>query len=151
MSDNIISTVKLFADDTSTFSAVNDANISVDKLNEDLQKVSEWDYKWKMSWNPDLNKQAPEVIFSRKLSKSTHPKIYFNNAPVFCANSQKHLGMYLDESLSFTYHIKEKMSKAIKGIGIIKKLNKTLPRYSLITIYCVYNVLCIKACYSQYP
>ena len=69
----------------------------------------------------------------------------------FCANSQKHLGMYLGESLSFTYHIKEKMSKAIKGIGIIKKLNKTLPRYSLITIYCVYNVLCIKACYSQYP
>ena len=45
-----------------------------------------------------LNKQAQEVIFSTKLSKSSHPKICFNNAPVFCANCQKHLGMYLDET-----------------------------------------------------
>ena len=27
------------------------------------------------------------------------------------------------------------MSKAMKGIGVIQKLNKTLPRHSLITIY----------------
>ena len=40
--DNIVSTVKLFADNTSIFSAVNDANISADELNTDLQKISEW-------------------------------------------------------------------------------------------------------------
>ena len=51
--DNIVSTVKLFADDISIFSAVNDANISADELNKDLQKISEWFYKWKMSFNPD--------------------------------------------------------------------------------------------------
>ena len=61
-----------------------------------------------------------EVIFSRKLNKLNHPKIYFNNAPVFRANWGKHLGIYWDESLNFSYHIKEKMSKAMKGIGIIK-------------------------------
>ena len=38
--DNIASTVKLFADDMSMFSAVNDANISADELNKDLQKIS---------------------------------------------------------------------------------------------------------------
>ena len=38
ITDNIVSTVKLFADDTSIFSAVNDANISADELIEDLQK-----------------------------------------------------------------------------------------------------------------
>ena len=41
ITDNIVSTVKLFADDTSIFSAVNDANISADELNKDLQKISE--------------------------------------------------------------------------------------------------------------
>ena len=41
ITDNILSTVKLFADDTSIFSAVNDANISADELNKDLQKISE--------------------------------------------------------------------------------------------------------------
>ena len=50
-----------------------------------------------MSFNPDLNKQAQEVVFSRKLNKASQPQITFNNAPVFCANWQKHLGMYLDE------------------------------------------------------
>ena len=63
------------------------------------------------------------MIFSRKLNKSNHPKIYFNNAPAFCANWKKHLGIYLDESLKFSYQSNEKISKAIKGIGIIMKLN----------------------------
>ena len=38
ITDNIVSTVKLFADDTSIFSAVNDAKISADEINKDLQK-----------------------------------------------------------------------------------------------------------------
>ena len=51
-----------------------------------------------MSFNPDLNKEAQEVVFSSKLSKSSHPKILFNNASVVSASWQKHLGMFLDES-----------------------------------------------------
>ena len=43
--------------------------------------------------------------------------------------------MYLDETLNFNLHIKEKMSKALKGIGIIKKLSRNLPQHSLVTIY----------------
>ena len=50
--------------------------------NKDLQKNFELAYKGKMSFNPDLNKQAQEVILSRKLNKSSHPKIFLNNAPV---------------------------------------------------------------------
>ena len=52
----------------SLFSVVHDSNISANELNNDLQKISEWAYKWKMSLNPDLNKQAQGVIFSRKLN-----------------------------------------------------------------------------------
>ena len=43
--------------------------------------------------------------------------------------------MFLDKSLNFSCQIKEKMPKTTKGIGIIKKLSKTLPWHSLITIY----------------
>ena len=31
-------------------------------------------------------------------------------------------------SLNFNYHIKEKMPKVIKGIGIIKKIHKIFPQ-----------------------
>ena len=85
-----------------------------------------------MSFNPDLNKQAQEVMFSRKLNEPSHPKIAFNSAPFVSADWQKHLGMYLDKDLNFNLHIKEKMSKAMKGIGVIQKLNKTLPCHSVI-------------------
>ena len=39
ITDNMVSTVKIFANDTSIISAVNDANISADELNQDLQNI----------------------------------------------------------------------------------------------------------------
>ena len=64
LSNGIISDVKLLADDTSIFLTVCAPNTMADSLNKDLQKISEWGYKWKMSFNPDPTKQAQEVIFS---------------------------------------------------------------------------------------
>ena len=55
LSDDLVSTVKLFADGTSLFSVVHESNISANELKNDLQKISEWAYKWKMLFNPDLN------------------------------------------------------------------------------------------------
>ena len=72
-----------------------------------------------MSFNPDLNKQVQELTFSRKITKSSHPQISFNNVPVSRAIFQKHLGIYLDEKLIFNHHIKEKMTKVMKGISVL--------------------------------
>ena len=43
--------------------------------------------------------------------------------------------MHLDEKLNFNHHVKEKIAKANKGIGLIHKLAHVLPRQSLLTIY----------------
>ena len=129
------SLVKLFADDTSLFSTVHDPSKSAKLLNDDLQKISDWAFKWKMLFNPDVTKQAQEVIFSRKSNKTDHPVVYFNEASVAKASCQKHLRMHLDEKLNFNTHIKEKIAKVNKGTGIIRKLAHLLPRESLITIY----------------
>ena len=51
------------------------------------------------------------------------------------STSQKHLGIHLDEKLDFNAHIKEKISKACRDIGIIKKLQSKLHRNALLTIY----------------
>ena len=37
------------------------------ELNDDLAKVQVWPLQQKMSLNPDISKQAQEVIFDRKL------------------------------------------------------------------------------------
>ena len=112
-----------------------DSNLTACQLDNDLKKISEWAYKWKMIFNPDISKQAQEVIFSRKNVEINHKHISFNNVPVALTNSQKHLGMHLDEKLNFNRHISEKISKANKGIGIIRRLFNILPRNALITMY----------------
>ena len=133
LSCGLSSTTKLFVDDTSLFSVVHDVTQSTNKLNDDLEKISNWFYQWKMIFNLDKFKQAQEIIFSRKTQKVIHPPAIFNNMPVVRSSCQKHLGVYLDENVF--NHIKEKISKANKGIGILRKLYNVLPRNSLTTIY----------------
>ena len=119
---------KLFADDTSIFSTVKNINESFVVLNSDLLQINRWAYQWKMSFNPDPNKQAAEVLFSRKTNSPDHPTIYFNNSPVTSLPFTKHLGMILDSNLNFERHLSEKISKANRGIGIIKRLSYVLDR-----------------------
>ena len=56
--------------------------MSVNKLNQDLNRMNNWAFQWKLSFNPDPSNQAQEVIFSRKLQKSIHPTLSFNNNTV---------------------------------------------------------------------
>ena len=133
--DNLESLAKSFSDDTSLFSTVYNPLLSAEVMNKDLIKIRKWTNQWKMSFNPDITKQAQEVIFSRKSKKTDHPTLHFSHAPIAYTNCHKHLGMYLDEKLNFLQHIKEKTSKANRGIGVIRKLRHILPRHSLITIY----------------
>ena len=44
-----------------------------------------------MYFNPDKNKQAQEVAFSRKKSKLKYPQLLFNKTPVAYSSFQKHL------------------------------------------------------------
>ena len=88
-----------------------------------------------MSYNLDISKQVQEVIFSKKAVKASHPGVFFNNIPLAHCSIHKHLGMYLNEKLNFGHHITEKIAKANKGIGVIKKLHRALPRTELLTIY----------------
>ena len=73
-----------------------------------------------MTFNPGLYKQAQEVIWSRKIVKVSHLFIAFNTVPVAYTRCQKHLGLHLDEKLSFYDHISAKVLKVNKGAGIIK-------------------------------
>ena len=102
--DNLSISVKLFAHDT--FSVVHDiATYSYD-LNYGLNRVREWAFQWKMSFNPKPSKQPQEVIFTPKLQKQDYLPLYFNNSSVKKACKQEHLGMLLDFRLDFQEHCK---------------------------------------------
>ena len=133
LSDDLMTNVKLFADDTSLFSVVHDVNTSSTNLNNDLRKISDWAIQWKMSFNPDPSKQAQEVIFSRKRQNPNLDSLYFNHNLVNQVLSQKHLGMHLDAKFNFEKHLDNIMITVAKTIELLRKLQAVLPRPSLIT------------------
>ena len=96
----------LFADDTSLFTVVQDPISASNDMNHDLQLISKWAHDRRMTFNPDLRKQAVELTFSRRKIIIDHPNISFNNTPVAKVMEHKHLGIMLDSNLSFSAHIK---------------------------------------------
>ena len=58
------------------FSIVTDTIISANELNHDLNIINQWEYQWKMEFNPDPSKQATEVWFSCKKNRPNHPPLF---------------------------------------------------------------------------
>ena len=121
LADGLSSNTKLFPDVTSLVSVVHDSGITTLELNSDLSRIKTWAFQWKMSFNPDPNKQAQEVFFSRKLKKVCHYPLCFNN--VSQASSQKHLGLTSDNRLIIDKHLTNLSNKISKTIGLLRKLN----------------------------
>ena len=89
-----------------------------------------------MLFNPGPNKQAAEILFSKKEhEKDNYPPLNFNGDNIQTAISQKHLGLVLDSKLDFNEHISNKINKCNKIIGIMKKLSLFLSLKTLLTIY----------------
>ena len=66
LTENLHSNPNLFADDTPLFWIVTEEALSNSHLNDDLSKINDWTYKWKMSYSHDSTKPAHQVVFSRK-------------------------------------------------------------------------------------
>ena len=135
LSDNLSSNAKLFADDTSPFSVPHDKNISANELNNDSREISNWDYQWKMSFNPNPLKQGQDIFFSCKITKTNHPTLTFNDNPVHPVAIQKHLGILLDCKLNFEEHLKTIVNKINKTIGLLRKFQNFLSTKLLLIIY----------------
>ena len=61
------------------FSEANNIYTNAMILSQDLNVIMNWSFPCKMFFNPDLRKQAQEVIFSRKIKKLFYPTILLKN------------------------------------------------------------------------
>ena len=69
LSDGLTANPKLFADDTSLFSVIDNINSTANDLNCDLMKISNWAIQWKMRFNPDLISKLKRSFSAGKLIK----------------------------------------------------------------------------------
>ena len=77
-----------------------------------------------MQFNPDVNKQVVQVIFSQKRAKPFYLPLLFNGSSVPISDDHKHLGFFFYSELNFLSDVKEAMTKARKGIGVIRFMAK---------------------------
>ena len=123
LSNGLKSECEIFADGSSLFSVFHDINTTVSDLNEDLEKICSWTFKWKMNFNPGPNKQAQEITFSRKKTTSLHSVVHFDNKPVKSTQIHKHLGMILDSNLAYNKPLKS--TQIHKHLGMMLDSNMT--------------------------
>lgn len=80
---NLESLVELCVDHSSLFSIVfHDPSESTNLINDDFKKILEFAYTWKILFNGDVTKHAPEAKFLGKAVEIDHPLVYFVNAAV---------------------------------------------------------------------
>ena len=72
------SNAKLFANDTLLSSVAHDPAVTKETLNEDLTKISQWDYQWEKIFSPKPLNQAEEIVFLRKNRATNYVRISFN-------------------------------------------------------------------------
>ena len=93
----ISSSMCFFAEDSSLFAIVKNTQETQENVCKDLSTISAWADQWRMQFNPEISKQA----IKDKINKPDYPFLVFSNIPVAIKKSTMHLGLILDERLSF--------------------------------------------------
>jgi hypothetical protein len=117
--DHVQSHIKLFADDTKLFREVSTAE-DCKLLQDDIDTMEIWANKWLLRFHPlkckvlRLGRRPPE--FEYTMHGPNADKITLAET-----DSEKDLGVYIDNQLSFRTHIDEITSKANRIAGLIRR------------------------------
>ena len=88
IADSLLSTTRLFADDSSlAVSSENNSDIE-NILNSDLRTITHWSKQWLVNFNPTKT----EVMFFT-LAQRNRPSLYFDNTQLSFVDNHKHLGL----------------------------------------------------------
>ena len=107
--ENINSSIRLFADDTTLYIIVDNPVEAAYQLNSDLSKIHQWANQWLVTFNPS---KSESVIFSRKRNRPNHPQVLMDQQPIHEVNLHKHLGIIFSSDCTWHDHLEYIKSKA---------------------------------------
>ena len=124
----------MFADDTNLFLSNKDINKLFNDLNVELQKISIWFKASKLSLN--LTKAKWTLFCSQKkkrlIANDLH-MLYIDNFEI--VRGTKFLGIFIDENLTWKYHIEHVCNKVSKSIAIMYKSRNILSKRLMNQLY----------------
>jgi hypothetical protein len=129
---NIESEIHLFADDTSLMDIIDDHIASYSKLNRDLVRLSTWASNWLVTFN------AAKTVYlkvSRKTNPHPKPTLLLDGVTIIEVQTHKHLGLTFNNTLTWSDHIANLVSKASRCVGLLRRISRDVPRQCLDTLY----------------
>ena len=122
--NEIESQILLFADNTCCFVSGRDPAETCQILNRDLDRLNLWAQQWKVIFNPSKSK---DIIFSEKKYLFNSPPLILDGAFVERVHEHKHLGIYLNTSLSWARQIHETCLRANRKLAVLQSV-RYLPK-----------------------
>ena len=116
LSDNLQSTVKLFADDALLYGVIT-SDSDCDRLQDDLHKLEQWQNLWQMEFNPSKCK----ILC---ISNKKHPpqkRYLFCGVELDQVEEMSYLGITFTSKLKWNHHISSVASKATKVLGVMRR------------------------------
>jgi hypothetical protein len=101
-------------------------------LNRDLTRLSTWASKWLVTFN------ATKTVFlqvTRKVNQAPKPILTLNGVAIKEVQTHKHLGLTFNTNLNWNDHIDNLVSKANRCIGLLRRINRDVPRECLEILY----------------
>lgn len=129
--NEIKNNIRIYADDTTLFVTANSHRKSSDELTLDLKNVSRWAKKWFVGFNPE---KTESMTFAYTNTENV-PPIYMDNKLTNEVTSHKHLGLTFQNSIRWSEHINETVTKALKRVDILRSLMYRLDRCTLEKMY----------------
>ena len=119
----------VYADDTTLIATGSSTYETTNILNRDLFKISNWAHTWKVTFNASKSK---DMIFSKFLLPS-YPTILGLQC-IERVHLHKHLGLYINSSLTWDKHIESIVKKVNLKLSIMWQV-KELSRQCLDVLY----------------
>ena len=139
------SSVHHFADNTN-ISFINKSLKKINRyINHDLKLICQWIQSNKLSLNASKTEM---IIFKRKHQVITkHVNFRVSGENTNPTTSVKYLGIFLNNSLTWTAHLTNLIPKLNRATGLLAKIHHYTPKSLLkITYYLIFNSHLIYAC-----
>ena len=112
--------------------SVEDLAYSCRSLTLDLNAVSHWAKVWGMLYNAE---KSQHLTVRSKHVRVSSPPISMGGVTVPQVDHQKHLGIHINKSLTWTDHVNEDFSSCARRIGMLLRLRRILPNAAIRRIY----------------
>lgn len=127
-----MSTVKLFADDTKLYSSI-ESEEDCNKLQHDIDNLSEWSSKWLLQFN--VGKCKSLHIGRRNHKHQYHMDVDGERVNIAQVSEEKDIGVTFDDRMKFDKHISNIVSKANQRVGLIRRSFEFMDREMFLTLY----------------